>query len=230
MNKKELEQERKELEIIVKNARALIVRSEKKILTINKAIVKIDNGIFDEKSMDEKAVMIAEDVLLNLKTNIIGTAVGYGYCDIDGLDEGDNLKDYILEGNISNDNCTVCALGGMMISHVKIKNELTVSEANSYAQNDIHGLLTAYFGEEELTLIETAFEGAIMPVGYNEYDNIESYKQDYNIDNDGEADEDYCKSLVKAQKFNNNVSDSDKRLARIMKNIIKNKETLYRNN
>lgn len=134
------------------------------------------NNPFKGKSKSQICVMIAEDVLAQLKAKTYVPTQGCwtddkkfgGFAEYCGekFDSDDTLKtvsacDYVN----SVKNCTVCALGSIFVSQVRLGDSIKVSSEHEaydvfeelYTRNSP---LTRYFSDEQLMLIEACFEGA----------------------------------------------------------------------
>jgi ribosomal protein S27AE len=114
------------------------------------------------------------------------------------LDENDiDAQKYIVK---LEKNCPACALGNMMLSHVRLFDQVTLDQLTG-DREDITDVLEDYFDSDQLYLIEIAFE---------------SDATFYNRGN-----EDREKAGIYARKYEN----PKHRLRAIMVNIIKNKGT-----
>jgi hypothetical protein len=100
---------------------------------------------------------IAKDVLALLKAKKLVATSGT-YCDIGdtekSLDEYHDLQELLKEKHVV---CDVCALGGMMAGFA-YRHDNTPVLSWGYSQKDAVANLLPIFGEEQLVLIEQAFE------------------------------------------------------------------------
>lgn len=152
---------------------------------------------FNKLTKPEKRVVIAQDVInyINIKKfkpragNYV-TSIGYS-----------------LTGDIQSqfdeiENCHVCALGGCLLSTVKYTNKVKFEDLFYFtSDSDIADTLSSIFSQNQLYLIEKAFEGSGIFVGYD--------------GNQKESDR-------AKQFYYSHLADTNKRLIAIMENIIKN--------
>lgn len=152
----------------------------------------------------EKRLAIVKDVLSRLRYRKIDTNFyvnPFKALDLAGIDLDLNAKNLPLE------KCQTCALGSMLISHVRVYNKLSLrdlgfcqSDECSLTRSDCTGVLSNYFDADQLTLIEFAFEG------YRVFD--------INVDGASEA-----------IKFGKKFKHPKTRLRAIMNNILENDGT-----
>lgn len=160
------------------------------------------NRAFKKASAAQKRVLIAKDVLKQLKLGKIKAKQGV-YVTAQKYDWTNNInpdKEF-CELNIK---CSVCALGAAMLSEIRMNNNLKVREMHGYnysvkfgdnyitSRKESGDRLDKYFTESQLVLIERAFEGW----------------------GDGKVKDFYCK-----------YRNDNKRIAAIFRNIIQNKGT-----
>lgn len=186
--------------------------------------LKKEKDAFKKMSKAEKRVAIAEDVIAQIRCETYVPTSGT-YVEINAsskaADKGFDVysmntkpADLMMqEGMLS---CNVCAKGAMFLSHVrKDVDSCTIDQARRGAdERHIEHELTDLFSEEQLDMIEAAFEG----------------QADFYTDNHGEDTDDDGDVLptdpgMKAERFAERYSDDQKRLIGIMRNIIKNKGT-----
>ena len=170
-----------------------------------------------KKSATKKklAVQIAKDVLANIKAKkIIGStgsyigeklvnAINYAADNSTNLVE---LKSVLNKTMTKGAGCEVCALGSMFVSLIDKKNSCKISDAYDLARDSEifdNRLLTA-FSNDELNIIETAFEGS----GFDQccFDSQEN-EQIARI----------------AGMWGDEIENDTERLKAIMENIVKNK-------
>lgn len=168
-----------------------------------------------KKISKEKArVTVAKDVLARLRYRKVQQRVYLDKRELDNViwdleDVAYKKNEYV--GNLDArehinklEKCPACALGNMLLSHVRIFDKITLYNLDEMNgdRDPIMDVLTDYFSEEQLDLIECAFEGEFW--GNGEYD---------------------MDLVDKAIVFGNKYLDSKKRLRAIMLNIVKNNGT-----
>lgn len=171
------------------------------------------NEEFKKATKAQKRVMIAKDVLAQIKTKRYVAESGCwvqtninATCEKDLKDE-DSVQELFAEKKI--ESCNVCALGGLFMSCTNLNNNTTVQDLKNefyigdlVADDDkISNGLNRIFTQKQLILIETYFEGS---EGY--------FKGD---------DE---KTVIFLANY-----DDDERLEMIMQNIIDNNGTFKPN-
>ena len=152
---------------------------------------------------EKQRVAIAKDVIKQLELLKIKPKLNSGYVDLAKSYVG--APDAQVCDVVANQKCTVCALGGMMVSAVQLADKLRVSDIASewegiasvgYLGADIcYDYLRTFFTREQLRQIEAAFEGWTEIRG------------------------------VPYKKFEPKVRGAANRMILVMKNIIKNKGT-----
>lgn len=180
---------------------------------------KIDtrNKLFRAANDAEKRVLIAKDILSMMKSKKIVAATGKWVHIDENLEYEASLQTCLLDNKLT---CQCCALGSIMVSLVAFKNNITGEDYyHDYldyigihqGKKDKLGIKTL-FGEEQLQLIEVAYEQGSGCFAYNNREkiipsklNIEEYNQ--------------------AARFGKNKDDNKKRLIEIMQNIIDNNGT-----
>lgn len=169
-----------------------------KIKNWNKHVEKT-NAKFDAATPAQKRVMIARDVINRIESKYIIADSGSFGRNIEGYGQA---KEFI-----NTKTCSVCAKGALFCSIVGRVNKFKLEEFDSNAETNgdieskIHAPIREYFSDEQIALIETAFEG-------------EQYLESINIDTWEAVD--FYEEL--------RYSDHD-RLIAICQNIIKNKGT-----
>jgi hypothetical protein len=175
--------------------------------TIVEKEIKRRNKLFKKATKAQKRVLVAKDVINQLKKGKFKAIDGV-FGDIDYTSEGDlSARDEFLKGEIT---CQACALGAMFMSCTLFNNNLSLRE-NNYAFPDIgdgvkKGLdykngFNKLFAKPQLRLIEIAFEQG------RGYFSIKS-----NLE-------------TKAGRFGSLYTENKERLTKIMTNIIKNNGT-----
>jgi hypothetical protein len=166
------------------------------------------NAAFHKLSKRQQRIAIAKDVLSQLRLRKYKVKTGVYF-------RSDVLSNYFFEGGVymaspkppmdlqtclltKNPQCTVCALGSAFTSLSRLGDEV------EFAQRERpHASLFPIFGEKQVHLIETAFEGL----------EVSWYKLSQ-------------KQLRKAYSFFKKYEPSaNKRLAAIFRNIIRNEGT-----
>jgi hypothetical protein len=192
--------ERVKTEVAIKKLNATIAKLNK--------IVGVNNKTFDRLGPASKRVAIAQDVLLQLATKKLRARTGEWGCPttVRGLD--------ILEGSTGElqsvlpkiESCNACALGGMLLAGVRLRNKFDCQTWHGLGFDDIAEYLSDIFEHDQLVLIEAAFETRSNPAEI------------------AEAQEDIDEEALAAwiAKAPKNASD---RMKKIMKNIIANNGT-----
>lgn len=170
------------------------------------------NEKFKKATKAQKRVMIAKDVLAQIKTKRYVAESG---CWVQpnikaayekNLKDEDSVQELFAKKKIKS--CNVCALGGLFMSCINLNNNTTIEDLKKefyigdfvYDDSKISNGLNRIFTQKQLILIESYFEGS------------QGYFRDYLS-----CDE-------KAGTFLENYSD-DERLEMIMQNIIDNNGT-----
>jgi hypothetical protein len=188
--------------------------------------IKLTVEEFDALPKNEKAVLVAKDVLAQIKAkNYIPNTGSY----VKPAEYVNKIKDLgVKKGDDVRTNfdklpvCKVCALGSMLLSCTRLGNRLTFGNLNfgdgstgtSIRELDnpkVKKLFKSIFDGYQLLLIENSFESP-------------SWSQDrYGSDVLGLSltDEDYSN----CREFYLRYSNDDTRMVAICKNIIKNKGT-----
>lgn len=182
---------------------------------------KITDKQFAKFSLAEKRVVIAQDVLAQLKAKFYIAKKGNYIFYIDRL-EGVKYSADIKKNYAKIKSCTVCALGACLMSITKFENKLTFSDADLFfpgetncqakriANKKAKSLFASLFSAEQLLLIENAFEGVSGGTRVGKelfYKNLSSEQKDA------------------CTQFYNQYQVISNRLKAIMENIIKNKGT-----
>ncbi len=186
---------------------------------VSKSVAKIiarNNEKFRQATRSQKRVLIAREVLAQLKTGrFIAKHGTFLFLDNEDVyaDESElhkSLQELFLSKEIKN--CSVCALGGLMFGCTILNNKERVGNLDvefyglgeRIRQNGkLRNGLNTFFSSEQLQLIEIAFEndrGAFRSLS------IRNREQAY-----------------KAAYFGSNIDDPYDLMVKIMRNIIKNK-------
>ena len=160
------------------------------------------NKVFAKLSPADKRVAIATDVILQLRAGKFNAQQGV-YASLGRELTNTELKKDASEV-FTNKSCTVCGIGGLFVSAVCNADNLPVSQVElfnireaSVSGEAAYDYLVQFFDEDQLKLIETAFE----------------QRDDFGAD-------DY-----EALLFGEDVEDDEDRLRLIMENIIVNNGT-----
>lgn len=187
---------------------------------IDKINISIDktNGEFKKATKAQKRVMIAQDVLDQIRVKryvaTSGTWISptWQKSAAEKLSHDDSVQK--LFENKTLKKCNVCALGGLFMSCTVLNNKTKVEDLDDAADNlgdcisdddyKMSNGLKSFFSYNQLTLIETYFEG--------------NNGWFLNCDNDE-------KRVDHIDKFNEKYPKDMDRLKNIMKNIVENNGT-----
>ena len=151
------------------------------------------NAEFKKATKAQKRVMIAQDVLAQLKTKRYFAESGCwvqpnikAACEKNLKDE-DSVQELFAKKKIKS--CNVCALGGLFMSCINLNNNTTVQDLKDetyigdlVADDDkLSNGLNRIFTQKQLILIETYFEGS---EGYFKGDDEETVTFFENYDDD----------------------------------------------
>lgn len=182
------------------------------------------NKKFEAASKDEKRVMIAKDVIAQVRKDFYVPSYGTWVAFSKFLPAATSLQEILTKKK--DFSCKVCAMGGLMLSAVKYNNSVTLGNDRAaaiyYADDSASDLddsasdlddsasknLRKFFTPSQLDLIEAAFEVGEGAVGLP----INKISRRY-------------KSTSAAITFGENYPDPKNRIIAIMKNIIKNNGT-----
>lgn len=159
------------------------------------------NAAFKRATKQERAVMVAKDALkmLNAGKTMASTGV---WVDLSDYYDESTLKNQICDISDKFEDCSVCALGSLMLSEIRHTNKLKVGDAGDEIwYQDFGHRLNKVFSKPQQRLMELAFEGGC---GY--FDG-------------GDCTEG---QFEKVDAFYNKYPDDSDRLRAILKNVIKN--------
>lgn len=187
----------------------------KKTLTVSKRPSM--NQRFRLAPKDKKRVMIAKDVLRQLKSGKLvantGSYVGISHYRLEDAGIEDPHTADIRSNYSKIDSCTVCALGACLMSATKFGNILDFGDVGgrlrSISNEKVKKLFSKIFTPKQLLLVEVAFEGNSW--GADRYGR-DVLGADLSYDEAEACDNFYCR-----------YKKDGNRLRGIMKNIIKNK-------
>lgn len=187
---------------------------------------------FNALPNNEKAVLVAKDVLAQVKANKYIAKTGSYISMIFENDFEGSIKDNFDQIH----QCKVCALGSMLMSSTHLGNILTTKDLPNYPDADdlrrsdnVTELFSSIFTNKQLLLIETAFES------YSKFWNETKrqikkryehtpfiYYEGSDRYADGKEKLTFEETLA-CEMFNRKYPDDDKRLNAICRNIIRNK-------
>lgn len=178
------------------------------------------NRLFAKASPAEKRVLIAKDVIAQIKAKRFKPKSGVWVQPVDAkntrdielddeFNEDASVRELFLEKKIPA--CECCALGALFMSCTLYNNQTTVQDFVDEVRFDFEehvevgkftNGLTRFFSRSQLKLIETAFEG-----GYGAFRSPSA------------------KTMANLVRWEEKLPDDQKRLVAIMNNIIDNKGT-----
>ena len=168
--------------------------------------IKRLNNKFNSLTKAEQRVLIAKDVIAQIKAKRYKPNSGRYMIIYNGFDNNESVQKHVDEID-----CVCCALGACLISTTKFKNKLTFGNISAVRANgDVWGLLKNIFTPKQLAMIEYAFE-----VNYQGDRVAERYFSHCISDN----------LIRKSIKFGVNYFTERARMVGIMQNIINNNGT-----
>ena len=183
---------------------------------------------FNALPNNEKAVLVAKDVLAQIKADKYVPDTGT-YIYIQG---GFDFNGSIKENFDQIEECKVCALGSMLMSSTHLGNILTTSDINRFPDADdlrrsekVTELFSSIFTNKQLLLIETAFEGHTEFFGKTKRQLKKTYQENFSYYEpyDRYANEKLTfDETLACEIFHRKYDDNDKRLNAICRNIIRN--------
>ena len=187
-------------------------QADPKKLTTLKAVldpklIEKQNKEFQKLSKKQRRLAIARDVLSQLRAKKFIAQTGI-YLRADDLKNEEaaepvDLQCFLLQ---TNPQCTVCGIGAAVCSLARLGDEVQYGSEGAFRDNtDYHGKLRPVFSEKQIHLIEWAFEGR------------ETTDEAYDFLS--------TKERLSAEKFFTKHPNTDKRLAAIFRNIVKNNGT-----
>lgn len=196
------------------------MKNTKTVEKINEALRK-SNAAFKKATKAEKRVMIAKDVLTQIKAKRYiaesGTWVDPNWNIRNEIDGTESVQKLFADRTI--ETCNVCALGSLFMSCTNLNNNTCISDIHYGGECSLLGErieegdtlsngLNKIFSKKQLQLIEVYFEkgdGWFGEAGYTgNYIGEDSRHVEY---------------------FNDAYPDDDERLVEIMKNIVANDGT-----
>lgn len=174
---------------------------------------------FDKLSKTQQRIILAKDVILQVKAKVANAVEGQ-YFDVD--DYGDH--DFAYEKNnefreiVSDVKCEVCAKGALFLSHIVRTNKFSILQSLQQQGHDsIINRLAEIFTKNQLDLIETAFEKEVIE--------DKNRTLSYPDSRDKFADVILTDIAKAAVKFGKKYRSENNRLIAIMQNIIDNNGT-----
>lgn len=193
--------------------------TKKKVVTEAQLRREIErrNKIFSAATLEEKRVLIAKDVLTQLKTGKLKARKSYFVRF--ARDYGNGERDFrsaYLKGELPR--CEACGVGSLMISCTLFNNSHRICDdalggflGSHIKENNRQSIRNGFldiFEREQLSLIEQAFE-----LGRGELSSDFADEEDWNV------------KRPEAVAFGKKYRSAHARLVAIMRNIIKNKGT-----
>lgn len=190
---------------------------------------------FNSLPKHKKAVLVAKDVLkqIQVKRYIPNRGRYISYVEFND-DYNFSSKQQINQQFDKIENCTVCAIGGMLLSCTHLGNKLTNNDLDLNHSCSVSSLdnykIKFLFESKTLLMIETAFEG-YFDWEYLKIFEIKKEKEDFLFD--GGSDR-FAKNILgfnnlsfeetlKCEMFKRKYKTDKRRLIAICNNIIKNK-------
>jgi hypothetical protein len=196
------------------------MKNTKTVEKINKVLLK-SNAAFKKATKAEKRVMIAKDVLAQIKANRYiaesGTWVDANWNIRNEIDGTESVQKLFADRTI--ETCNVCALGSLFMSCTNLNNNTCVSDINYGGEgteigerieegDTLSNGLNKIFSKKQLQLIEVYFE-----------------KGDGWFGEDGYTGNYIGEDSRHVEYFNDAYPDDEDRLVEIMKNIVANDGT-----
>jgi hypothetical protein len=212
-------------------------RAERAAKAVEREIAR-RNKIFSAATAAEKRVLVAKDVIAQIKLKRIEAVSGawvnptrYAAFDPDG-------PNVTNDGNVANRSaqkdllsgatgtCSCCALGAMFVSCTLFNNQTTALDLHQIqwslgdmieADEKLSNGLNKFFSAQQLRLIEQAFEG-----GHGQFtEDVDAGDEE----SDNPADRAAVKLSQRLLSWEDKYRNDEDRLIAIMKNIIKNNGT-----
>jgi hypothetical protein len=184
---------------------------------------------FDALPKNEKAVLVAKDVLKQIKLKKYIPNAGFYIKKNWGIDDLKDLglkkKDDVRNNFDKIPQCQVCALGSMLLSCTKLGNRLTFNDVDiingvriqRLNKPKIKKLFNSIFDGYQLLLIENAFEGSSFT--------SDRYAKDILGHKLSDSDYNKCNKFYFMYGMYCTDESTHNRMVAICKNIIKNKGT-----
>ena len=191
---------------------------------------------FEKLSKKRKAVLVAQDVLAQIKAKKYIAATG-NYVSLINTENIQNNKQINTQfDNIKE--CEVCALGSMLMSCTHLGNKLTFKDIgldlkglswdsdkvglDDLKNKKVEKLFSSIFDDHTLLMIETAFESYEHNSNY--YGELEKESFEYHQESTryGESCSLTFEEVIACNKFYKKYSTDEGRLKAICNNIVKN--------
>ena len=196
------------------------MKNTKTVEKINESLRK-SNAAFKKATKAEKRVMIAKDVLAQIKAKRYvpesGTWVDPNWNIRNEIDGTESVQKLFADRTI--ETCNVCALGGLFMSCTNLNNNTCVSDINYGGEgteigeriqdgDTLSNGLNKIFSKKQLQLIEVYFEKGDGWFGEEGYTGVHIGEDSRHV-----------------AYFNDAYPDDEDRLVEIMKNIVANDGT-----
>ena len=184
---------------------------------LNRKTIQKWNDIFKAASKSEKRIMVAKDVLQQLKIGKYKSE-SYTYVDISLKNFDTDFDNQFRENFDKIEQCRCCGVGSMILSLTKFNNKFTFNDLNKDSNEKIWIELSKFFSKQQICWVEFAFEGWEMDSKYqvNNPVGVSGDHLDYVITKIDQSEEENL--LQWRDKFSNDTI----RLTKIMQNIIRN--------
>lgn len=188
--------------------------------------IKARNAWFNSLTPEDKRVAIAQDVIeqLNLQKFV---ATSGEYFIAEDIPNTNSLQKAIDNKEVQ---CSVCAMGAVFASRVRLGNECNIGAVNStYAElgnvqvnsDNVLNYTTDIFTEEQMRIMEFCFEGRDVDMMFKPN---WVYLSDFDSEEEYEAEVDRITELNrKCEAFYEAYYSEEDRMRAIMNNIISNK-------
>lgn len=181
---------------------------------VDEIVVTMSKKKFDSLLINEKRITIAKDVLDRISLNQFMPVAG-SFFNRRGrsFDSSSNIKNELMKRDAS---CEVCVKGALFLGFIGIVDSYNTIDLNTDGQrldSQEMKLLEDVFTKKQLSLIETAFEGATYP--WNENLTEKEFGSCYSF---------YLK-YYEAGVYESHYASSKSRLKAICNNVINNNGT-----
>ena len=116
---------------------------------------------WDDLTPEQKRIEIAKDVIDAITTHAYKPKTGIYVSDelTLALERNKSLQEALVNKQI--EDCKVCAIGACFLTYIKFTNNFNVGELLHTDGNKMRFILSSVFSEQQLGLIESAFEFSI---------------------------------------------------------------------
>ncbi len=179
-------------------------------------LIEKNNKLMANATKSEKRVIIAKDALSQIRSGNFEAEASI-WADVHGdfdLDSTCSAQEQLLKSDVS---CNGCALGSILVSAIRLSNQVSVDEFDELTNQKTLGeqieknnvpTINDIFTKSQLILIENAFEGCS---GYFRHNN-KTLNYSERLSN-------------RIYKFTSKYLDMNDRLIAILENIIRNNGT-----